>query len=241
MARAAFQPPLLREEDYGVHHEVAEVATTLIARHGVTFSHLADFRLLYLGRHGEPPDANGESDESRAHAIARAFKAPPLWRDVSGADGGFWAWRWWWNRMGPQEREALCMHELLHLGIDGKGRLRLEKHDVEEFALVVRTYGTWHSRLQVFAHQLDLFERPDEEPGRPTIVPSGNGSGPVLPPPDLDIIDRLQEGSEPELSESPDAMCDRDGCDHRRGEHLSGDHLVCTKCDCPGFAEPLPF
>lgn len=161
--------------EYEPSHDIARVATDLIARHKVTFEHLRGFHLLYLARHGEPPTPADEG--SKAHAIAKAFRAPPLWRDVTAAHGGFWVWSWWWDRLADEEREAVCLHELLHLGSDEKGRFRLNGHDVESFALEVRTYGAWDARLQVFAQQLALFDQEDTAGVSLGASPDSNGNG----------------------------------------------------------------
>jgi predicted metallopeptidase len=136
--------------------DVERVAEQLMAAHAATFQHLRNFNLLLLFRSGTPPKL--DEDEQFIHTIARAFKAPALWQAVSGYDAGFWVWEWWWNRFDADQREALTMHELLHIGMSPKGEPRMEKHDVEDFALVVRHYGRWSSGARLYAEQLSLFE-----------------------------------------------------------------------------------
>jgi predicted metallopeptidase len=141
--------------------DVDRVVEALIATHAVTFAHLRNFNLLLLFKKGTPPKA--EESGSFIHAIARAFKVPPLWQSVTGYEVGFWVWEWWWDRFAPEQREALAMHELLHIGISG-GKPRMEKHDVEDFALVVRHYGRWSDSVKLYAQQLSLFEAEQTQP-----------------------------------------------------------------------------
>lgn len=137
--------------------DVERIADLIRQAHPMTFDHLRNFNRLLLFKKGTPPKK--DEGESFIHTIARAFKAPALWADVSGYHAGFWVWEWWWEKCDQAKREALVMHELLHIGMAPNGSPRMEKHDVEDFALVVRHYGRWSEGVQLYAQQLALFEQ----------------------------------------------------------------------------------
>jgi predicted metallopeptidase len=154
VAKAIGLPPSENPEglDYYRSDEVMAVARRLVDRHAVTLARLRDFELVYLLRHVE-----GELEEKRLDAIAKAFKAPALWHDVAGVDAGIWIDDRYWKLFGEQQREAVCLHELLHLGVNDNGQIKLLDHDVEDFGMVVRLYGPWIPNLRRFAEQLALF------------------------------------------------------------------------------------
>ncbi|MFN7929860.1 MAG: putative metallopeptidase [Blastocatellia bacterium] len=87
-------------------------------------------------------------------------------------------WRTIWDRLTPEHREALVDHELHHCWVDDNGKLQILKHDLEEFANVVRRYGPWRSNIQIFLDaangkgQGSLF---DEEKPAPTPEPEYEG------------------------------------------------------------------
>lgn len=156
-----------RELEFVQAPDVARVAESIVAEHEVVFAHLRNFQLLYLLRRGAG-ERPGEID-----AIAKAFKVPAIWRAVTGFDAGIWIREPYWERFSPEQQAAVTMHELLHIGMTGRGQVRLEKHDLEEFGMVVRIYGPWLEHIDLFAHQLALFQpagadgnghRPDVQP-----------------------------------------------------------------------------
>lgn len=46
---------------------------------------------------------------------------------------------WWAN---PVKRKALLCHELCHFDRDDNGNLKIKTHDIEEFLLVLKHFGT---------------------------------------------------------------------------------------------------
>lgn len=138
--------------DYARSDEVAAVCRRLIERHAVTLARLRDLELVYLLRFVE-----GELEERRIDAIAKAFKAPALWRDIAGVDAGIWIDKRYWAPFSERQREAVCLHELLHIGVNDKGDVKLQDHDVEDFGMVVRLYGPWTPALRQFGEQMALF------------------------------------------------------------------------------------
>ena len=140
-----------RREGYVLSDEVKDVADALIGK-TVRFERLADQRIGFAMLHGKKPEGKGG-----IHVLAKAVKAPALWRDLGRYDAIVWVNAMAWAVLPDRAREALVAHELCHLGVNQKGLLDLYDHDIEEFAWVVRTYGQWHTGLEQFAEQLGLF------------------------------------------------------------------------------------
>lgn len=144
-------------QDFVRSEEIEEVAGRLIEKHAFRLGAIHSIRVLYL-LNGKPFD---EEKEERSHdAIGKAIKAPVLWRDVSGYDAVIWVRGYFWGKFDARQREAIVLHELLHLDVDAEGALRIAKHEIEEFGLVVREYGRWLEDIDLFARQLSLFEEP---------------------------------------------------------------------------------
>lgn len=71
-----------------------------------------------------------------------------------------------WNELDDRQRHALVDHELSHCwaGEDHQGRYRLSMrgHDVEEFRTVIERHGIWKPDIEAFARtveQLTLTDR----------------------------------------------------------------------------------
>jgi predicted metallopeptidase len=141
--------------DFYRSEEVEAAADAHIDRH-LTLFRLRDFRLVYLLR-----QVDGPLEEVHLDAIGKAFKAPGIWRDVAGVDAGIWIDERYWQRFDARQREAIVLHELLHLEVTDKGTIKIADHDVEEFGMVVALYGAWLPRYQRFAEQLALFGTPE--------------------------------------------------------------------------------
>ena len=133
--------------------EIKGIAERLIAKHGVTFAQLGELKILYLLR-----SVQGEMDAATIDALAKCVKAPALWRDVFSVDVAIWVDERYWKRFTERQREAIVMHELLHVGVNDKGRVKLLEHSIEEFGLVVATYGQWRPELERFARQMGMFD-----------------------------------------------------------------------------------
>lgn len=149
MAMTAEPIPFEPDADYVESPTIAEVARQLINRHD-RFRPLDELRIAYLERIGEP---SGEGED----ALAKCQKASPLWRDLAGYDLVIWAWRAKLTMLTERQVEALVAHELCHAFVDEKGKLKLLKHDLEEFHWVARQYGPWLHDVRVFGEQLQAF------------------------------------------------------------------------------------
>jgi putative metallopeptidase len=140
-------------EGHQLSDEVADVANRVI-NSDARFSHIPgeNIRMAYVLVWGKEPEGRGG-----IHVLAKAVKAPPLWRDLGDYDVAIVANQKVWARLPERAREALVAHELNHVGgRNDSGTVVLLEHDIEEFAWVVRKYGQWHSGLEHFAEQLGL-------------------------------------------------------------------------------------
>lgn len=166
MASTAPTPDDDERSDYVEAPDMKKIAVALIRRHPTIRAVTEDLRIGYRLRLGEP-SGEGES------AIAVCTKAPALWRDESGLDVVIWAWQFWWTTFDERQREALVLHELCHVDRTEKGGVKLRKHQVEEFTLVVHEYGIWDgfSALKDFAAA--LARHADADPRKVTRLPAG--------------------------------------------------------------------
>ena len=160
--RALRKPRESTRPQVGYHEDpdVAAIANDLMARHETRFWHLRQFRIAYVMVTGKDKEPSG------TETLGRAVKAPPLWRALTGFDAVLWVLERTWSRMPPLEREALIAHELSHFGTTEKGDLRIEPHDLEEFAFVARHYGPWDEGFRLVDAQLQAF-RAAQQPAPP--------------------------------------------------------------------------
>jgi hypothetical protein len=140
---------------YQLSGEVEAVALRLIREHA-RFAHLdprrePSHRVGFALQVGKKPEGKGG-----LHVLAKAVKAPELWRFLGEYDAVVWANQQAWVLLSEEQRSALIAHELCHLGENEKGGIEMLEHDVEEFAWVARQYGQWHPGLEQFAEQLAL-------------------------------------------------------------------------------------
>jgi hypothetical protein len=146
-----------QEEAYVEDADLANMAERLLARH-LTLARLRDIRIAYCLQVGKDPQ-QGRSREATIDTIAKAVKAPRLWESLAGWQAVVWVNEVAWGAMAERQREAVTLHELLHIDVDAdSGKVVLLKHDIEEFGLVVATYGAWHGGLDRFGEQLRMFE-----------------------------------------------------------------------------------
>lgn len=156
------QPPELGQEPpqaegYVLSGEVATIVRRLVEGED-RFAHLEDMAVGCAMQVGKKPEGRGG-----LHLLARAIKAPALWRDLGEFEVVLWVNAMAWEHLSERQREALVAHELNHVGQrNEQGNVVMLEHDIEEFAWVARTYGQWHSGLEHFAEQLGLGLRREE-------------------------------------------------------------------------------
>lgn len=85
-------------------------------------------------------------DEYKVHIVAKVTKASPLWRHVAETELVIQFRQWFWDKFTDAQRRAVVHHELTHILVDepdaqGRIRLSLRDHDVEDFWQTMRRYG----------------------------------------------------------------------------------------------------
>lgn len=146
-------------EGYRLSADVEAVAKRILDR-DQRFAHIRAERIRvgFAMQVGKKPEGKGGM-----HVLARAVKAPALWRDLGVFEVVLWANEEAWTHLTDRQHEALISHELCHVGgRNDQGAVQLLEHDIEEFGWIVRTYGQWHQGLEFFAQQLGLGLAPGE-------------------------------------------------------------------------------
>jgi len=132
--------------------ECEEVAEQLISRFDLEDAKEAKIRFLM------------KMTDASAY-LGKCSRTTGKWAYLTGYDFVIEIWFPWWERATRREREALLLHELLHIERkmtrSGKLRWSLRRHDVEEFTEVVRHYGGWTKNLQQLGKLLKV-EKGDE-------------------------------------------------------------------------------
>lgn len=137
--------------------EVEDLAHEVIARHdSFRFIDEREFRIRYVFATGGPPD------EARIDAIAKCRRGTGSLGFLAECEFVIEVNEWYWVNF-PQHREAVVLHELLHVGVTDKGRPTLHKHDVEEFIGVVLQHGPWEHTRRRFAEALLSWQRSAEQ------------------------------------------------------------------------------
>ena len=174
--------PDLEGPEFVRSSEVADVADLVLDRHGraggigalkATREALVDgaISIAYL-LNTKPFDPL--KDDVTHDAIAKCVKAPALWHDVTGLHGAIWIRSYFWDQFDEKARAGVVLHELLHLQVaedeDGQVKLRLRKHDVEEFIHVVRHYGAYVPGRKALVEAYGLWEQDGGDPPKPKAV-----------------------------------------------------------------------
>lgn len=133
--------------------EVEAIARRLIAEH---HSYLRQSDIRYLWRISESAWAKGGHDVYGQTALVSG----PMRHIAADADAVVLVNHMAWGDLSAAQRVALVDHELSHLvpkmdadGVtlshpDGTPILVLARHDVEEFAAVIRRHGLWRPELE---------------------------------------------------------------------------------------------
>lgn len=140
---------VVKTSGFAISSEVADVARQLIDRHDF-LAFVDGYDVVYLMDHSELPLGGKYCDMAKARLV------PPWVRALFEADAAISVNVHAWQILNPTRREALVLHELLHLGQNDKGALVIVPHDVEEFGRVAALYGPWRNALDVFGQQLQL-------------------------------------------------------------------------------------
>lgn len=152
-------------QEYSPAPEVEEVARELINKE---HTDLSSVRIDYVFI-VESPVVNGKAQWGRAKKITglNAWLASAS-KDVAEPEDFFVIEivRPVWLQLNEKERKALVDHELTHCDVNdenGKTKLSIRPHDLEEFNSIVRKYGLWRADVVLFAEaagikQEGLFE-----------------------------------------------------------------------------------
>lgn len=146
------QPGLIAQlEGFEISAEVEAVANRLIAQHP-RLQWLDDWAIGYLLHHTDPPEVG----ERSPHVLGRARLVPKHFVPFTRVAATVTVNAPIWQVLAERQREALVLHELLHLGTNDHGALIIVPHDVEEFGFVAATYGAWEPGLRDFGLQLQM-------------------------------------------------------------------------------------
>jgi hypothetical protein len=153
-----------------------------------------EIHVLYLLNH-KPFDPL--KDEYHHDVVAKAIKAPTLWRDVTGYDAVVWIRSYFWTLFEPRKRSAVMLHELLHFEVErdpdsDEVKLRIAHHDVEEFATVMRFYGAIDGARESMVKAFGLWQ--------------ADGGKPVTEPKPLRSVEQLAADIEGMPAEPQDAL-----------------------------------
>lgn len=125
---------------------------------------------LAIGYVWETKPFDPESEEYKPHTIAKVTKASPLWRCISDLHLVIQFRRTFWDEFDAEQRRAIVHHELSHVlvDVDQQGRLKvaLRPHDVEDFWLTVRRFGPILPGRAAFLKAITDWQR--EHAGEPT-------------------------------------------------------------------------
>ena len=108
-------------------------------------------------------------EEFKPHTIAKVTKASPLWRVLGDHDLVIQFRQAFWDAFDVNQRRAVLHHELTHIevdepGSDGRPKISLRPHDVEDFALTVRRFGTVLPGRALFAKAILDWQHEQENP-----------------------------------------------------------------------------
>lgn len=134
---------LTREDAPDLYALLDEV---LEANHGALAEAEAKVALAWV--HDTKPDQDG-------HLVwGRAKKVGDLEREFHDHDFVIVLNAEVWPELPDSGRRALLDHELCHCAVklddEGNPTFRVRKHDVEEFAEIVRRHGLWKNDLEMF-------------------------------------------------------------------------------------------
>lgn len=87
-----------------------------------------------------------DTEEYKPHTIAKVTKASPLWRCLAGTPIVIQFRQTFWDAFDDKKRRAVIHHELTHIDVaepddQGRAKISLRPHDVEDFALTMRRFG----------------------------------------------------------------------------------------------------
>lgn len=161
-------------EPFIVSEEVAELAEDVLARFD-EFRSIREaiandgLRIRYVF---ETKAFDPLKEELKPHTIAKVQKAGPVWRTLAETELVISFRQWFWEKFDEPARRRTLHHEFSHVqveepGPDGRPKVSLREHEIEDFGLTVRRFGPrpWHASF--FKSYLDWQHEQDQpEPTR---------------------------------------------------------------------------
>lgn len=81
--------------------------------------------------------------------FAECYKVKPLWQAFIPYDFVIVFYEPNVMMMDPDQREILMYHELLHIGMEDSGHLKIRPHDIEDFRIILDDYGMDWNAVEV--------------------------------------------------------------------------------------------
>lgn len=144
---------MAKTEFFMATQEIFDLGDKLIATH---HPEALDAHIMYMFR----SKAGKSGGKTR---LASCYLASELQKAVHGYNYIIEIAADEWDHMEQQQREALLLHEILHIGAKedektGAVTWGLRKHDTEEFRKVVEVYGIWTGDLEEMAKAIRAAE-----------------------------------------------------------------------------------
>lgn len=121
----------------------------IINRFPEKFSHLDPEQIVLVFK---------DSEKSSWYGQTRLIKG--VWQVITDKAVLMTLWKNAWNAKTPSWQALLIYHELLHIGWDDEKGYKLIKHDIEDFAEVLKQYGIDWENSDEFIAQLNKENGP---------------------------------------------------------------------------------
>lgn len=82
------------------------------------------------------------------NCAGKCIKCTGVWKKFANCDVIILVSEDFWNVASDLEKRALVEHELSHIDFTKSGKVKLKRHDIEEFLSIVQKYGAWDSTLK---------------------------------------------------------------------------------------------
>ncbi len=129
-------------------------------------------------------------DEYKVHIVAKVTKASPMWRHVAETELVIQFRQWFWDKFDDAQRRAVIHHELTHVEVfepDEQGRIKvsLRDHDVEDFWQTMRRYGPVKPGAAGFVKAYLDWQHEQETPDPTPLRPLGDVMSDALEMPEI--------------------------------------------------------
>ena len=108
------------------------------------------------------------TEEFKPHTIAKVTKASPLWRSLTERELVIQFRRPFWDAFDHDQRRAVLHHELTHIELErtdnGRLKISLRAHDVEDFSSTMRPFGPVLPGRRGFVKAFQDWQHRQEQP-----------------------------------------------------------------------------